>query len=148
MTYPEEAAVFPSEDMGASIYVPGRGFVPTKNANIVEPPQFVGRNYNIERAEFVLLADSMNHFLYDFEINGLSRVGTTFDGVLDGLMKRKRWDYVEDAWENVEWNGEEYDAHDYVPIWTRKYGKDGRLGEHVLIDPLSLCWAFEIDVGW
>ena len=31
-----------SADMGASMYVPGRGFIPTKNASIVEPPQFVG----------------------------------------------------------------------------------------------------------
>ena len=31
-----------SADMGASMYVPGRGFIPTNNASIVEPPQFVG----------------------------------------------------------------------------------------------------------
>ena len=31
-----------SSDLGASMYVPGRGFVPTATSSIVEPPRFVG----------------------------------------------------------------------------------------------------------
>jgi hypothetical protein len=31
-----------SSDLGASMYVPGRGFIPTATSSIVEPPRFVG----------------------------------------------------------------------------------------------------------
>ena len=96
---------------------------------------------------FALLADSTHFYFYEFDGDALSKAGTTLENVYDGIQKRKWWPTVENPWEDVKDNGEEYDHHHYFPNWTRgrkEYGEE----EYRLIDPIAaLHPSFEIGGG-
>ena len=92
-------------------------------------------DYGVGGAMFALLANSTDFYFYEFDGDALSKAGMTLEDVYDGMQKRKWWPTIEDPWEDVKDNGEEYDHYDYFPDWIRgrkEYGEK----EYKLVEPL------------
>ena len=92
-------------------------------------------DYGLGGAMFALLANSTDFYFDEFDGDALSKAEMTHEDVYDGMQKRKLWPTIEDAWEVVKDNGEEYDHYDYFPDWIRgrkEYGEE----EYKLVEPL------------
>ena len=89
-------------------------------------------DYGTGFPNYLLFADKISFYFYDFDMDWLLRAGNTLREVYWGLRQRRwtdkeerRWCGEDDSlemWEIEPDNGEEYDRYDYFP-----FGEVGRM---------------------